>query len=416
VRERINILIGTTVFILLIGLGVVLPLVIMKGDHNYIEIESDKDFNKYKFEGTGSADNPFVIENQVIENQVKRGISISNTKSYFVLRHNRLDGNLYNGIRLSNVQAGTGKIYNNTIINHSTGGIYLTFSDNIEVYDNFCNENKYGIWVEDSNNCQLINNYVSLYRPITGPTSVVHRGILIERSDYIEARNNYFRYLQEGVSILHSDYCTVESNYMDSITKTSISIIYSSNIQILQNTCNDDNQQSIYISYSNYTTISNNTISGNYYGINLHSSNLNTIIYNSFQKNYIGIYSSSSSERNTVKFNEFINNTRESVKLEITNFNSIHHNSFYFNNLGLLSQAKDQGLNNTWFDELTLEGNFWNEWSNSTPYPLLGDKNNTDPYPLASPISLVLEVNLLLSLTDIFNFWNIFVSKLYQDD
>ena len=380
----------------------------MRGDHNYIEIESDKDFSKYKLEGTGSADDPFIIENQVIENQVKRGISISNTKSYFVIRHNQLVGNLYNGIRLNNVQAGTGKIYNNTIINHSTGGIYLNFSDNIDVYDNICIENKYGIWVEGSNNCQLTNNHVSLYRPITGPTSLVHRGIFVERSNYIEASNNYFRYLHEGVSILHSDYCTIISNYMDSITKTSISIIYSSNNQILQNTCDDDNQQSIYVSYSDSNTISNNTIYDNYYGVNLYSSNLNTIIYNSFQKNYIGIYSSSSSERNIVKFNEFINNTREAVKLEITSFNNIHHNSFYFNNLGFLSQAKDQGLNNTWFDELTLLGNFWNEWTNSTPYPLLGDKNNTDPYPLASsPISLMLEVGLLLTLIDIFNFWNL---------
>lgn len=415
-RKRINSLIGSTIFILLIGLGVVLPLVLMRGDHNYIEIESDKDFSKYKLEGTGSAEDPFVIENLVIENQVKRGISISNTKNYFVIRNNRLVGNLYNGIRLSNVEAGTGKIYNNTIIDHSTGGIYLTFSDDVEVYDNFCIDNKYGIWIEDSNNCQLTNNYISLYRPITGPTSLVHRGILIERSEYIEANNNHFRYLQEGVSILHSGYCTVKSNYMDSISKTSVSIIYSSNNLILQNSCVDDNQQSIYVSYSNYTTISNNTISGNYYGINLYSSNLNTIMYNSFQKNYIGIYSSSSSERNIVKFNEFINNTREGVKLEITNFNSIHHNSFYFNNLGLLSQAKDQGLNNTWFDELTLEGNWWNEWTNSTPYPLLGDKNNTDPYPLASPISLMIESNLILYSKYVFSLWNFFVFKTYQDD
>ena len=98
-RKRINSLIGSTVFILLIGLAVVLPLVIMRGDHNYIEIESDKDFSKYKLEGTGSADDQFIIENQVIENQVKRGISISNTKSYFVIRHNQLVGNLYNGLR-----------------------------------------------------------------------------------------------------------------------------------------------------------------------------------------------------------------------------------------------------------------------------------------------------------------------------
>ncbi len=144
-RKRTNSLVGSTVFLLLIGLGVVLPLVLMRGDHNYIEIESDKDFNNYKFEGTGSAEDPFVIENLVIENQVKRGISISNTKNYFVIKNNRLVENLYNVIRLSNVEAGTGKIYNNTIISQSTGGIYLNFSDDVDVYDNFCIENKYGI-------------------------------------------------------------------------------------------------------------------------------------------------------------------------------------------------------------------------------------------------------------------------------
>jgi hypothetical protein len=75
--------------------------------------------------------------------------------------------------------------------------------------------------------------------------------------------------------------------------------------------------------------------------------------------------------------------------------NTVHHNSFIDNNLGGSSQAFDDGTNNTWFDESTLEGNYYSDYSGVGNYSIDGNANSSDTYPLTeNPLILSYKVSL----------------------
>ncbi len=109
----------------------------------------------------------------------------------------------------------------------------------------------------------------------------------------------------------------------------------------------------------------NNTCSNNNnHGINLGSSDFYVVTYNLLQENVgYGVY---------VSF--------------ISDNNLIHHNTFVDNNLGGTSQAYDQGAYNYWYDTVTLEGNFWSDWSGTGNYAIDGTAEAIDLYPFGPPV------------------------------
>ncbi len=67
--------------------------------------------------------------------------------------------------------------------------------------------------------------------------------------------------------------------------------------------------------------------------------------------------------------NAFINNSWQDLDVEYT------------------SQAFDWGQNNNWYNDISLEGNYWSDWSGIGVYELdsySGETSNSDPYPLNS--------------------------------
>ena len=53
-----------------------------------ILISSDKDFETYNFSGSGTIDDPYIIENLAIAESQYVGIFISKTTKYFVIQNN----------------------------------------------------------------------------------------------------------------------------------------------------------------------------------------------------------------------------------------------------------------------------------------------------------------------------------------
>lgn len=109
-----------------------------------IEIFTESDFIKYGFPGSGTKSNPYKIQNFTFTASKNSLIKIQNTKSFFSIEHNRLDGQgLANyGIELNNVS--NGMISRNIVKENNLFGILIRFSNNILIQNNFITNNVLG--------------------------------------------------------------------------------------------------------------------------------------------------------------------------------------------------------------------------------------------------------------------------------
>lgn len=111
--------------------------------------------------GSGTVDDPYIIENWAIDALTAHGIHIENTTASFIVRNclveNGRDSSYY-GIYLGNVI--DGKIENNTCSGNNCG-IFLEYSSNNTVSINTCSNNSFGIGLGASSNNTLSNNTCS---------------------------------------------------------------------------------------------------------------------------------------------------------------------------------------------------------------------------------------------------------------
>ena len=158
-----------------------------------------------------------------------------------------------------------------------------------------------------------------------------------------------------------------------------VALYRSFNVEILRNTC-DYNDEGIGI-YSKYCTVEENVLNSNMVGISLlGSSTLNT-------------------SENQVTSNTVSNSIYVGIELRsYTKDNTIYNNFFINNYLGGTSQARDDGINNIWYNTLTNTGNYWSDWSGSGPYSIDGSAGAEDPYPLSSVPEFTISVAFLLTI------------------
>ena len=268
-----------------------------------------------------------MLQNNTCFNNERDGFHILLSDDAWIL-NNTCNDNLDENIH---VLACPGVVLENNVCN----GIYLRFSPNATLTNNFCYDNDWGIRVELSSYIVLIDNI---------------------------CQNNYFG----GIRLYHSSWATLTKNVCNN-NDDGILVQGSSFVTLTDNTCNENNYVGIYLVGGSSSLISNNTCKYNNWGIGLSNSVSCLITYNLLKENEeYGIAIESGSDGNT-----------------------IHHNIFISNNLGGTSyayggtsQAYDMGTNNTWYEEETKEGNFWSDWDKKKPYPIDGSVESTDLYPL----------------------------------
>ena len=127
--------------------------------HDRIVIDSNEDFINYSFTGSGTSNDPFIIEGYNITSSDGNMISISGTTDYFIIRKNHLDGlrSAWGGIVFTDVE--NGRIENNTIINFVSQAIFLVFdSQNNIIINNTLDRNNNGIIIRDDGNFNTISN------------------------------------------------------------------------------------------------------------------------------------------------------------------------------------------------------------------------------------------------------------------
>ncbi len=201
--------------------------------HDSIDIRYDSDFEV--FPGTGTEEDPYVIEGYDITTTDDNGIYISGTTKYFIINNCYVDASEY-GICIYNVTDGTATVINNTCSNNYRG-IYLWDSDSSTIGNNTCsNNNKWGILLKSSGSSTVVNNTCS--------------------------NNGY-----DGIWLYSSSSSTVANN-----------------------TCSNNNGQGITFEDSAFCVVTYNLLQENeYYGIYLgYGSDNNLFHHNTFVDNYLG--------------------------------------------------------------------------------------------------------------------------------
>ncbi|MHA1219780.1 MAG: right-handed parallel beta-helix repeat-containing protein, partial [Candidatus Heimdallarchaeaceae archaeon] len=199
---------------------------------------------------------------------------------------------------------------------------------------------------------------------------------------------------------------TIVTNNTCNNSSYGLYIDLSANSTVINNTCNNGGY-GIYLSNSGSSTIDDNTFSNNdEVAIDFYASGNSTVTNNTCSNSNIGINIDNSDFCN-ITYNLLQENEGYGICLRANSDNNlIHHNTFVDNNLGGTSQAYDDGIRNTWFDDVSLEGNTWSDLSGAVFYLIDGSAISVDLYPLEEPIIVeypqIVPLALLLSIVILF--------------
>ncbi|MHA1307709.1 MAG: right-handed parallel beta-helix repeat-containing protein [Candidatus Heimdallarchaeota archaeon] len=281
-------------------------------------ILSDEDFQS-GFPGSGTKEDPYIIEFYNIRNQGGIAISISNTAKHFVIRNCILLYSNY-GIKLDNVANGTAVII-----------------------DNIC-ETNYGIYIENADGTLIDNNYCSLDEGY---------GIYVSSCSNVEINNNILENRFQGIYLTHSSHIMVVNNTCNYNSVSGISVFYSSEITLIRNRCSFCENVGILVNfYVTYITLIENVCNSNIEGINFRADN-SVVANNTCLENYDGILIDS--DNTNITNNNCSNNNNRGMSL-VTNNCYLFGNKFEYNsNIGLdLIIASNTIIRNNTFQNCDL--------------------------------------------------------------
>ncbi|MFW9851975.1 MAG: right-handed parallel beta-helix repeat-containing protein [Candidatus Thorarchaeota archaeon] len=340
-----------------------------------INIASDNDLFDYSLNGTGTQENPYVIENQKINSETKGGIFISSTTKYITIRNCTIYSKQY-GIYIVNVLNNTVSVIDNLFVVTTGVGIYLKDIIGVEISKNQCINSTRGIEVVSSKNLVIVNNNCS---------SNHHYGMLI-----INVNN----------SIIRKNYCINNLRYRNDYFH-GIFVFQSYTLEIIKNTCHNiisDEPGSlcsgIYIVESEYCVAIENDCSFNkHYGFYILDSDYIILYNNTLEHNLKGIVISSGIEITSaiaVVYNKIISNIEHGIVVyQDARKCYFHHNIILNNNINenedYSQSIDDNGKKNFWYDKQSKIGNFWSNWNLTRSYKISSNNKlikNKDPFPI----------------------------------
>ena len=374
-------------------------------------IKNDDDFTKrYNLPGSGTSDDPYLIKNLTIETTKMWAIAVFDTTKHFLIENCTLAAS-HGCIYLNSIDQRTASIENNNCTLYS--GYYYWYYYNIP---ESCISviNSVGIIIRE--NLCLGNNYGG-------------NGISLWGSDYTLITNNNGTGFDASIKVVESSNVLIEKNHCgDNINGNGLNIRQSSDIYILNNVVRNNSYHGISLNRGNYNiVIINNSFTDNLNGIyfNDHYTYfhpekcLNLISGNIFENNSdtgILLYNianlgiSSNYLKNQMSgiriygtWNCSIHHNRIESSIEygiqlVDGYNvTIYENNFVNNNLDGTqigtAQAADTSETddlNFWYNQISSKGNFWSDliWNEDTIYEIDGERENSDLYPLQSPVSI----------------------------
>ena len=244
-------------------------------------------------EGSGTIEDPYVIEGWEIFTSPAHGIHIQHTRAYFIIRDviiHEVKPTEYTGILLDDV-------HNSRIENSEIVG------------------NEYGIHLSESNHNNIINNNVSFNN---------YNGIELIGSEYNKILNNTISFhLVRGISLSDSNHNVVSYNLLTSNAEAPMSdniLVGGGHNIISNNNISDTNGDGIFLSLSRarFNNVSSNYIEAGDTGIYLWGTSDNKVFNNNLSQCgggiHVGASSSSGSYDNEV-FNNFVTETNWGIAI-----------------------------------------------------------------------------------------------------
>ena len=279
--------------------------------------------------GNGSKDNPFIVENHIInvcsKNEI--GVLIYNITQFFILQNIQvfqcpsIPDLVTTGIFLNNTSNGIIRncstygthfgfqlyySFNNTLLNNIANSDREAFdifiSSQNYISDNIIINDFHGILVEEFSSDNIIsNNFINN----------TNQGIFLEL--FVKSNIIKFNHITDsdlGIYVYSSGLNLIEFNIVENINNTGILIsasdsVFSSNSnEIINNTVSNNNGTGIELYGSNSNEFISNTVSNNKdFGFSIKQSNNNSFIGNIVLNNNQDFFTDSDSPSNTFKNN-----------------------------------------------------------------------------------------------------------------
>lgn len=224
--------------------------------HEVIEIINDANFTDYGFPGSGTEEDPYLIQNYNITSEEfgTPGILIDDVKKYFTIQ-NCLVQTRGPGIIIKKVNKGACDVINNYIYGCIGIGLEIRFGLNLLIERNTIINTNQGIYLDATDGSVIIENLV-------------------------------YANFMDGITFYQIDDCTVVNNTFA------------------------DNKIGINLGTASDFTVANNTcINNDEYGIKLFDAQNNNLMYNTLVNNTeYGIYLRNVASKNKIHHNVFIDN------------------------------------------------------------------------------------------------------------
>ncbi|MFW9914640.1 MAG: NosD domain-containing protein [Candidatus Thorarchaeota archaeon] len=278
-----------------------------------ITITRNSEFTAAGFNGTGTAGDPYVLNDTEIVSDGPTGIHIQDTDAYFCIANVTIRGATDTGeagLRLSNVTNG---LITNNIITENYWGVEITTSS----YNNTLSHNEVsqqlnlGFYVRGGSHHNLLQDNIL--------TENNQYGIVLSNS--LGASN--FNILERNTIQNHVYGIHIRGSHNNSLNENTVSnssylgiYLYagSQNNNLTRNTLSDNDDYGIVISAwlgaSSFNLLEKNTVKNtNGNGISLHGVHNNTLTWNSlFNNTGYGLYMRSDSYNNSACWNNFFHN------------------------------------------------------------------------------------------------------------
>ncbi|MFW9993622.1 MAG: right-handed parallel beta-helix repeat-containing protein [Candidatus Odinarchaeota archaeon] len=312
------------------------PLVLPGGQvpHDPIYINDDGDFAALGFPGSGTSGDPYRIEKYTITSSTETLIHVQNTRSFFIIGDNLLNGmdGSYPGIYFHDVR--NAKIKSN-VIHDTSSGIVVNASQEIVVSGNSIFDNMFvGIFLDDSALITIENNDIhnngNLAETSGGSISigVIGHGIFLDPST-----RNTIRYNKvhdngaKGVYLQYSGYNNILGNDIFGNGEDGL-FLEDSNSNVIENNAIFENGYSTQVPSPLGASVSIGVIG---HGIFLDPSSGNTVKGNHVFRNAVnGLYLLSSTAT-LIENNIIFDNGAGGVFLQDSNENTINGNDIFGN-------------------------------------------------------------------------------------
>jgi len=222
---------------------------LLHADDEPLIITTDIELELESSAGTGTKNDPFMLDNLEIDTLAQEGILIQDTTKYFLIVNCTVGGNNYD-ILIDNVAAGTALIRNCTLIS-GWHGVGILNSDNNTVMDCIVNVSpSSGIYIYNASNTLVYDNRIY----------TCGKGIYVVDSYSVDIFFNeiYDSTYDSGILAENSDDVTVQYNICDGGITDGITISSCTDAYVGLNNCTDNLQHGVSIEYSEYSLIEKN--------------------------------------------------------------------------------------------------------------------------------------------------------------